>query len=292
MSDALYTVEDVAHDILDFASKIEYDENILNDIEERLDLYSKLKRKYGSDVLKIQKFLEDAKKEYEFLLSVEENTDALKKKISNLQQEVCKSSKELSETRKKFASVLQEEIEKSLHELNMEQARFLIQINDKKGYTIDGKDEVEFLISANAGEPPKPLVKIASGGELSRVMLAMKAILAECDGVDTLIFDEIDTGVSGNAATKIAAKLEKISKFKQVICITHLAQIAASADNHYFIVKETKEGKTYTSVSSLKEDERVMEIARITDGDVTEISKQHAKELIQKANDRKCKVQE
>lgn len=291
LSDILYSIEDMAHEISDYMSNIEYDENTLNEIEERLDLYSKLKRKYGNDVAQIQEFLKKSQEEYELILSVEENTDTVKQKIVALEAKLYKYAKKLSDKRKKTALVLQAEIEKSLHELNMEQAKFLIHIDEKNDYSPDGKDDVEFLISANAGEPPKPLVKIASGGELSRVMLAMKAILADCDGVDTLIFDEIDTGVSGSAATKIASKLEEISKFKQVICITHLAQIAASADNHYFIEKNTIEGKTYTDVRLLAEDERVLEVARITAGDVTEISIKHAQELIQKVNDRKCKVQ-
>lgn len=292
LTDILYSVQDIAYDVSAFGEAAEYNENALNEIEERLDTYSKIKRKYGKTVLEIKEFYDKASEELNSLQSIDENIEKTKAEISKIEESITACAKELTYLRKRTGLLLQEKIEKSLYELNMEQARFKVEISDSEEFLADGKDIVEFLISSNAGEPLKPLVKIASGGELSRVMLAVKSILAECDGVDTLIFDEIDTGVSGSAAQKIADKLSKISNTKQVVCITHHPSLAAISDNHYFIEKNTEDGKTKTTVRRLDFDERVLEIARITGGEISEISKEHAYELIKKADERKCRERE
>ena len=288
LTDILYSVQDIAYGVSQFGENAEYDENALNDIEERLDIYSKLKRKYGKTVLEINEFYSKASVELNSLQDIDENIEKTKADILRLTKELDGVAYELTALRKKTGAILQEKIENALSELNMSEAHFEVQILDSEEFLPDGKDVVEFLISTNAGEPLKPLVKIASGGELSRVMLAMKSILAEVDGVDTLIFDEIDTGVSGSAAQKIADKLCKISKNRQVICITHHPSLAAISDNHYFIEKNTVDGKTKTTVRLLDFDERVLEISRITGGEISEISKEHAYELIRKADERKC----
>ncbi len=292
LTDMLYSVQDIAYEVSAFGEDREYNENTLNDIEDRLDTYSKLKRKYGKTVLEINEFYEKISEELNSLQSIDENIEKTKAEILKIEQDMEISAKELTGIRKKTGVILQEKIEQALNELNMEQARFEVGVYETEDFQPDGKDRVEFLISANAGEPLKPLVKIASGGELSRVMLAMKSILSECDSVDTLIFDEIDTGVSGSAAQKIADKLSKISKSKQVISITHHPSLASISDNHYFIEKNTVDGKTKTNVKLLDFDERVLEIARITGGEISEISKEHALELIKKAEIRKCKERE
>lgn len=289
LSDMLYSVQDISYEIADFAEGVEYNEQALDEIEERLDVYSKLKRKYGSNYEEIMKFYENAREELSKLQNIDENIEIYKEKIEKITEEISACGEKLTKVRLKASKTLQERIEKALSELNMEQARFKVDVQKTEDFTPDGCDSVEFLISANAGDIEKPLVKIASGGELSRVMLAIKSILAECDEVETLIFDEIDTGVSGSAAQKIADKLSEISNFRQVICITHLPQLASGADNHFYIEKNTEDGKTKTSVRLLDDEERVLEVARITGGELTEISKEHARELIRKANERKCR---
>ena len=191
--------------------------------------------------------------------------------------------KELSKRRAKYAEVLEKGIEQSLHELNMERSQFKVNIEKSDEFYENGMDRVEFLISTNPGEPLKPLVKIASGGELSRVMLAIKSILADSDNVDTLIFDEIDMGVSGRAAMSIAKKLSEIGRGKQVICITHLPQLTAAADNHYLIQKNTEGEMASTTLTELDGEQREIELARIIDGgEVTELALSHAREMLAK----------
>ncbi len=288
LNDAMYSIEDNAHEIKEFAEGIEYNEETLNEIEERLDIYRKLKRKYGNSVSEILSFAEDANIKLQNIQNADENIIKLKKEVEELVSELNVISKKLTQSRIKAGELLEKRVESALSELNMQKAKFKVNITEKTKRGTDGVDDVEFLIATNAGEPLKPLVKIASGGELSRVMLAIKSILAECDDVGTLIFDEIDTGVSGSAAQKISDKLAYISKTKQVICISHLPQIAAAADNHYFIEKYESEDKAYTSVRLLDTDDRITELARITGGDITQISKQHARELLERAVQRKC----
>lgn len=280
----MYSLEDTAHELREFGDTVEFDEQTLNDIEERLDLISKLKRKYGGTIEEILNYLNKAESELDDIKLSDEKANELKEELKKITEELSAKGNSLSERRRKYAAILEQNIEQSLHELNMEKAKFKVQIETENVFYDNGLDKVEFLISTNPGEPLKPLVKIASGGELSRVMLAIKSILADSDGVDTLIFDEIDTGVSGRAALSIAKKLSQIGKNKQVICITHLPQLTAAADNHYLIKKDIDGEMASTSLNELDEEGRELELARIIDGgEVTELALNHAKQMLMTA---------
>lgn len=287
LSTAMYQIEDTAHEIKEFGDSIEFDEQALNDIEERLDLISRLKRKYGGGIEEILEYLSKAEGELSDIKLSDERTNELKEQLANVTDSLKKKGRELSERRKKYGAVLEKGIEEALHELNMEKAKFHVNIESGVFYE-NGMDKVEFVISANPGEPLKPLVKIASGGELSRVMLAIKSILADTDCVDTMIFDEIDTGVSGRAAMSIAKKLSAIGKHRQVICITHLPQLTAAADNHYLINKDTDGEMASTTLIELDDEGREQELARIIDGgEVSELALNHAKEMLINARSEK-----
>lgn len=284
LSSMMYTMEDIAHDLKDLAGGVEYNEQELNDIEERLDLISRLKRKYGKTVESIMEYCQNAEKELNDIKLSDERTAELTAELESVTAKLLAEGEKLSDMRKKAAEALEREIEGALRELNMEKARFCVSVESGSEFYENGMDKVEFLISANPGEPLKPLVKIASGGELSRVMLAIKSILADSDNVGTLIFDEIDTGVSGRAAVSISNKLSAIGKSKQVICITHLPQLAAAADNHYLIIKDTDGDMASTTLNELDEKGRQEELARIIDGrEVSELALQHARQMLEDA---------
>ena len=284
LSTIMYTMEDTAHEIKEFGDSIEYDEQELNDIEERLDMISRLKRKYGGSIESILKYLAKAEAELGDIKLSDEKTAELTDKLNEITKNLTSEGKKLTDLRKKAAAVLEKQIENALHELNMEKARFNVNVESGAEFYDNGMDRVEFLISANPGEPMKPLVKIASGGELSRVMLAIKSILADTDGVETLIFDEIDTGVSGKAAVSIAEKLRGIGKGKQVICIPHLPQLSAAADNHYLIEKDTGGEMASTTLTELDESGRERELARIIDGrEVSDLALEHARQMLSDA---------
>ena len=283
LQNAMYSVEESARELSSFRDTIDFDEETLNDVEERLELISKLKRKYGASIADIKAYGEKAQAELDTIMMSDERADELKKIIEKLGDKLSKAADKLSNARKDASQRLQVKIEEALHELNMEKSEFCVSVEREEKFNETGIDKVEFLIKTNPGEPLKPLVKIASGGELSRVMLAIKSIIAETDSVGTLIFDEIDTGVSGNTALKIAKKLTAIAKTKQVICITHLPQLTAAADSHYLIQKNTDGEMGSTTLPELDEAGRVLELARIIDGgDVTEIAISHAKELLKR----------
>ena len=284
LNEIMYSLEDTAHEIKEFGETVEFDEQTLNEIEERLDLISRLKRKYGNSIEEILEYLKKAESELNDIKLSDERTNELKEELKNITKDLKEKGNVLTQRRENAAKVLEENIEKSLHELNMEKSKFKVNIENDGTFYDNGMDKVEFLISTNPGEPLKPLVKIASGGELSRVMLAIKSILADSDGVDTMIFDEIDTGVSGKAAMSIAKKLAVIAKNKQVICITHLPQLTAMADNHYLIQKNTDGELASTTLKELDEEGRELELARIIDGgEVTELALSHAKQMLENA---------
>lgn len=284
LNEIMYSLEDTAHEIKEFGETVEFDEQTLNEIEERLDLISRLKRKYGNSIEEILEYLKKAESELNDIKLSDERTNELKEELKNITKELKEKGNVLTQRRENAAKVLEENIEKSLHELNMEKSKFKVSIENDGTFYDNGMDKVEFLISTNPGEPLKPLVKIASGGELSRVMLAIKSILADSDGVDTMIFDEIDTGVSGKAVMSIAKKLAVIAKNKQVICITHLPQLTAMADNHYLIQKNTDGEMASTTLKELDEEGRELELARIIDGgEVTELALSHAKQMLENA---------
>ncbi len=252
----------------------------INVIEERLDEIYRLSRKYGATEEDMLNYLAQIIEEYNSLVSGDELIDVLHDKYNELSNELFKRGCYLSDCRKQTAIEFEKRVCNELCYLDMPDARFAVDFREANA-SENGMDEIEFIFSANAGQEMKPLIKIASGGELSRVMLAIRCVLSDCDSVSTMIFDEIDTGVSGRAAHKIAYKMHELSAAKQVLCVTHLAQIAAYADNHLYIEKNRSDSETYTKVSSLSEDERAREIARIIGGDIiTQTTLDSASELI------------
>lgn len=283
ITDIRYELEDIAETLRDAMTEVDFDPSELEDIDERLDLLYRLSKKYGDTEEEMLEYLEKARAELDNIAFSEERVKELQKQEKEALVETETAACKLTESRKTAGEKLSNAICSELEFLDMPNVRFVVKCNDI-GLTENGKDEIEFLISANAGEEPKPLAKIASGGELSRIMLAIKNVLAETDGVDTMIFDEIDTGVSGRAAQKIAMKLRSASKGRQVICVTHLAQIAAQGDVHLYISKSVSDGKTYTNIKSLIEEERVAEIARIMGGmEITKLQLESAREMLANA---------
>lgn len=283
ITDIRYELEDIAETVRDAMTEVDFDPSELEDIDERLDLLYRLSKKYGDTEEEMLEYLEKARAELDNIAFSEERVKELQKQEKEALAETETAACKLTESRKTAGEKLSNAICSELEFLDMPNVRFVVKCNDI-GLTENGKDEIEFLISANAGEEPKPLAKIASGGELSRIMLAIKNVLAETDGVDTMIFDEIDTGVSGRAAQKIAMKLRSASKGRQVICVTHLAQIAAQGDVHLYISKSVFDGKTYTNIKSLIEEERVAEIARIMGGmEITKLQLESAREMLANA---------
>ena len=283
ITDIRYELDDIAELVRDAMSEIEFDPSELDDIEERLDLLYRLSKKYGETEEDMLEYLAKAREELDSIAFSEEKVRELQKQEKTALAEAEAAADRLTESRKTAGEALSRAICSELEFLDMPNVRFVANIEDI-GLTENGRDSVEFLISANVGEEPKPLAKIASGGELSRIMLAIKNVLAETDGVDTMIFDEIDTGVSGRAAQKIAMKLRSASKGRQVICVTHLAQIAAQGDVHLYISKSVSDGKTYTNIKSLIEEERVSEIARIMGGmEITRLQLESAREMLANA---------
>lgn len=283
ITDIRYELEDIAETVRDAMSEVDFDQSELEEIDERLDLLYRLSKKYGNTEEEMLEYLEKAKTELDNIAFSEEKVKELQKQEKEALSETEAAAKKLTESRKAAGEKLSEAICSELEFLDMPNVRFVVKCDDI-GLTENGKDEIEFLISANVGEEPKPLAKIASGGELSRIMLAIKNVLAEADGVDTMIFDEIDTGVSGRAAQKIAMKLRSASKGRQVICVTHLAQIAAQGDVHLYISKSVSDGKTYTNIKSLIEEDRVAEIARIMGGmEITKLQLESAREMLRNA---------
>ncbi|MGN0549666.1 MAG: DNA repair protein RecN [Acutalibacteraceae bacterium] len=283
ITDIRYELDDIAELVRDAMSEIEFDPSELDDIEERLDLLYRLSKKYGETEEEMLDYLAKAREELDSIAFSEEKVRELQKQEKTALAEAEAAADRLTKSRKTAGERLSKAICSELEFLDMPNVRFVAKIEDI-GLTENGRDSVEFLISANVGEEPKPLAKIASGGELSRIMLAIKNVLAETDGVDTMIFDEIDTGVSGRAAQKIAMKLRSASKGRQVICVTHLAQIAAQGDVHLYISKSVSDGKTYTNIKSLIEEERVSEIARIMGGmEITQLQLESAREMLANA---------
>lgn len=274
---AMYTVEDAAVEVRNFGSSVEFDARALDETEERLDLIHRLERKYGSTVDDILSFAKKAQAELDDIVMSDERIKELESELESIAADMNKAAEKLSVQREKAARMLEAEIESALHELNMEKARFSVKV-ERQRPSANGMDSVEFMIATNPGEALKPLVRIASGGELSRVMLAIKSILAKSDSVETMIFDEIDTGVSGSAAQKIADKLKTIGREKQVICITHLPQLAAAADNHFLIVKDVEGELASTSLEELDINGRVRELARIVGGGAA--GEEYAREML------------
>lgn len=285
LGDLYYELSDVADTVRDSISGDGYNPVELEEIENRLDLLYKLSKKYGETEEEMLEFLENAKKELGEISLSDEVLDDLKIKYSNKLIETQNLAKTLSEKRKKEAEIFCEKVCDELRFLDMPSVQFLVDFKEVD-LCENGIDNVEFLISANVGETPKPIAKIASGGELSRIMLALKTVLADKDKIPTMIFDEIDAGVSGRAALKVASKLKGVSSGKQVLCVTHLAQLMSYADSHYLIEKAVRDGKTYTGVTLLDLEGRKKEIARITSGgEITQTQLDNALEMINSAKE-------
>ena len=282
LADAYAAVEDTARELKREADKQENDPEALEQIEERLQIIYKLKRKYGGTVEAVLAFYDKVVEELDFLANSNEKVAELMAIREKEQRKLTAYAETLTARRKDTAEQVAEQIETALRDMEMKDARFHIQIDEKSDWTADGKDKVEFLISANAGESLKPLAKIASGGEMSRVMLALKTVLVDADDIGTFIFDEIDTGVSGRTARKVGEKMRFLGGKRQILCITHLPQIAAMADSHFLIEKESDGEETTTKVTPLTEEGSVGEVARLMGGsDVTETTLAAARELIQ-----------
>ena len=279
LADGYAAVEDCARELKREAEEQEADPEELERIEVRLQLFYKLKRKYGGGIGAELEFYEKAVQELEFLSNSSEKAAELSAKKAAEEKRLSALAETLTARRRATAEQVEEQIETALHDMEMKHARFHIQIEEKADWGADGKDKVEFLISANAGEPLKPLAKIASGGEMSRVMLALKTVLVDADEIGTFIFDEIDTGVSGRTARRVGEKMRFLGGKRQLLCITHLPQIAAMADNHFLIEKESDAGETVTRVTALDEEGAVREVARLMN-DVTETTLAAARELL------------
>lgn len=279
LKSSYYDIQELARDLNYMQDEINFDEQERNRIEQRLDLIYSLKRKYGNTIAEILDYKNQVQEEINKIENLEEYHQKVKAQINILKKEMTEVANQMTILRKKYAVILSEKINKELKELEMANSKLEIQINNTDKFSENGLDEIEFMISTNLGEELKPLTKIASGGEMARFMLAIKNVLADVDEVDTLVFDEIDTGISGKASNAVGEKMKKIAKTHQVICITHLPSIAAKGDYNYYISKQTKENKTYTNIKMLNEEETINEIARISSGEVTEIARAHAKEL-------------
>ena len=283
VNDAAMNLSAYTEELRDKIYSLDYDPNETERAEERLDVIYRLSQKYGDSEEDILAYLENAEKERDALSFSDERAEQLRAETEKAYNEALAAAKKLSEIRIEAGKKFSADVERELAFLDMPSVKFIV--NDSVGELYEnGIDNIEFLLSANAGEEPKPLSKIASGGELSRIMHAIKCVLSELDDIDTLIFDEIDSGVSGRAALKIAAKMKELSKTHQVICVTHLAQIAAFADEHKLISKEEKDGRTYTCIASLDYNGRKYELARIMGGlTVTQSILNSAEELLSSA---------
>ena len=280
----LLSVEDLLNgfhqELTDYMEDMEFDEQTYQETEERLNVVNSLKDKYGPSIEDVLSYGEKARERYDILSDVEHEIDTLKEDQRRIKERYMKEAENLSRERSKVARRLGSDITKALEDLNFLDVQFEIEMTRKDQISADGIDQIRFMISTNPGLPMRPVQEVASGGELSRIMLALKSVAAQADGVDTLIFDEIDTGISGETANRVAKKMAVISKDHQVIAITHLPQIAAMADSHYFIRKQTDQKNTQTMITRLNKEDSLKEISRMISGDQrSEASMQHAKEM-------------
>ncbi len=285
ITDVYYNLRDCIEAISDAADSVESDPQRLEEIDERLDLLNRLTRKYGCECNELPSLAEKMQTRLEELLSYDKNRDQLEADYKEAENNALVAAQKLSEIRKKTAKVFSERVREEMSFLNMPNVQIVTQFENTDFYE-KGTDKIEFLISANPGEPPRPVAKIASGGELSRMMLAIKTVLASTDDIDTLIFDEVDTGISGSAAQKVGMKLKEVSKSSQVLCVTHQAQLAALADAHYLISKQVEDGRTFTQVKQLDFDGRKHELARIIGGvSITDAALAHAESMLKESEE-------
>ncbi len=283
MADAYYALEDISYTLRDCKNDFEFDAERLNEIERRLDLIALFKRKYGESIPAILQYCEKAKEKLQALANAAAERETLQKRIKEAADKYLKAAKELSAIRKAAAEKLQKQMILQLAEVGMPKACFSVEFSkqDAPLYSPNGEDQMEFLLSANPGEPLKPLAKVASGGELSRIMLAFKTIIADRDEMPTLIFDEIDTGISGKMASVVGEKMVSIAGKHQILCVTHLPQIAAMADVHYLLEKKDDGQSTHTNVRRLNDAESISRLSAMMSGEAdSELGREHAKELL------------
>ncbi|WP_287175854.1 DNA repair protein RecN [Staphylococcus sp.] len=276
-----YVLEDAKHDIYDEMANTEFDEQVLNELESRMNLLNNLKRKYGKDVPELIAYQSKLENEINKIENYEQSSSQLREEINQLYQEVIDIGKALSKERRRVARELRDHIVSEIQNLQMKDANLEISFKPLDEPNYEGIEFVEFLISPNKGEPLKSLNKIASGGELSRIMLALKSIFVKSRGQTAILFDEVDSGVSGQAAQKMAEKMRDIAQFIQVICISHLPQVASMSDHHLLISKASQDERTTTQVKELLDDDRINEVARMISGaSVTDLTRENAKEMI------------
>lgn len=276
-----YMLEDAKHEIYDEMANTEFDEQVLNEYESRMNLLNNLKRKYGKDITELIAYQSKLANEIDKIENYEQSTSQLREEIKTLYDEVIDIGKKLSQERRRVARELRDHIVSEIQNLQMKDANLEISFKPLDKPTIEGIEFVEFLISPNRGEPLKSLNKIASGGELSRIMLALKSIFVKSRGQTAILFDEVDSGVSGQAAQKMAEKMRDIAQYIQVICISHLPQVASMSDHHLLISKASNADRTTTQVKELKDENKIDEIARMISGaSVTELTRENAKEMI------------
>lgn len=282
ISSARYELEDIAETLEDIKKNFDFDEFSAEQNEKRLDLLSSLKKKYGDSIEEINEYLAKIKGEYSNLINSAEIVENLEKQIEVAKSELLSAAEELTSARKETAQKFEQNVQNELKELSMKSAKFEVNFvkNDIESANETGFDEIDFMFSANAGQPTRPLNKVASGGEMSRFMLAVKNITADIENIETMIFDEIDTGISGDTASTLAQKLAVIGKNHQVICVTHLAQVASVGNHHFYIFKVEENLKTTTALKNLSDDERINEIARLIGGNISNFSISHAKLML------------
>uniref|UniRef100_UPI0025925061 DNA repair protein RecN n=1 Tax=uncultured Megamonas sp. TaxID=286140 RepID=UPI0025925061 len=288
LDEAYFQIQDSADEIRNYGESIDYNPQKLDMMQSRLNDIDKLKRKYGNTIEEILNYLAKAKEELTYIENYDDNLAKLEQELSLLAKDVSQEALILHELRQKSAKALEMAIMKELASLSMADAKLVINLTLNDDFTENGADDVEILFSANLGEDLKSLAKIVSGGELSRIALALKTITAKKDDIDLMVFDEVDTGVGGKTAQMMAEKIARIALYRQVICITHLPQIAAMADAHFYISKETKNNKTFTTIDEINYDAKLAEIARMSSGiDLTQASLENAEEMLTNARKRK-----
>ncbi|WP_288221296.1 DNA repair protein RecN [uncultured Clostridium sp.] len=291
IEDSLYILEDISREIRDISSEIYFDEFELEKINSRIYEISLYKKKYGESIDDILNYLKNLKVQYDELVNSEEIINELNSKKIKIEEEMKNICEVMHNIRKSYAISLEKEIKEELNYIGMEKSEIKIEIEKSNNFNSRGLDDVIFLISTNPGEPLKVLEKVVSGGELSRIMLAMKCVFVDKDQIPTLIFDEIDTGISGTIAKRVGEKMYEVSAKHQVLCITHLPQIAALSDCHYFVSKKVEDGKTFTEIRTLDKYEKIKEIAKMTSGDeVSDVTLENASEMVAFAEIKKKEI--
>lgn len=291
IEEAFYNLEDVTREIRDIGSEITYDEDRLAEINERIYSISLYKKKYGNSIKEILDNLKNLKEKYNELINSEEIINKLKEEQQKIESKMKIIGKKLHDLRVEASEILEIKIKEELSYIGLEKAIIKIDVVLTENMNSRGYDEVQFLVSANPGEPLKPLEKVLSGGELSRIMLALKCVFVDKDKIPTLIFDEIDTGISGTIGKRVGEKMYEVSIKHQVLCITHLPQIAALSDSHYFVSKEVLNGKTFTGIRMLNKDEKIKEIAKMVGGDeISDVTIENASEMVNFAEIKKKEI--